>query len=103
MLAINDLVTTIYVIGVLGMYVVSMPYAEAINLASIDRYLSTIVLFSILLSGVIILNDIDRASFQLIVAQRNSASFANLQTKQVYQESTFFLAYLFKCSDVVRD
>ena len=91
MLAITDLVTTIYVIGVLGMYVVSMPYAEVINLAGIDRYLSTIVIFSILLSGVIILNDIDRASFQPIVAQRNSASFANLQTKQVYQESTFFL------------
>ena len=91
MLAITDLVTAIYMIGVLGMYVVSMPYAEAINLAGIDRYLSTIVIFSILLSGVIILNDIDRASFQPIVAQRNSASFANLQTKQVYQESTFFL------------
>ena len=91
MLAITDLVTTIYVIGVLGMYVVSMPYAEAINLAGIDRYLSTIVIFSILLSGVIILNDIDRASFQPIVTQRYSASFANLQTKQVYQESTFFL------------
>ena len=91
MLAITDLVTAIYMIGVLGMYVVSMPYAEAINLAGIDRYLSTIVIFSILLSGVIILNDIDRASFQPIVTQRNSASFANLQTKQVYQESTFFL------------
>lgn len=91
MLIVSDIIIACYVAGVLGMYVVSMPYAEAIKLAGIDRYLSTIVIFCILIAGVVILNDFDRASFEPIVAQRSSSSFANLRTKQWYQEGVLFL------------
>ncbi|MFL2019962.1 ABC transporter permease [Weissella hellenica] len=93
-LLVSDLITIMYIVGLLGMYLVSMPYSEAITLAGIDRYLSTIVIFIMLIASVVMLNDFDRASFEPNIQLRNRTAFASLRTKQIYQESTFIIFLL---------
>ena len=93
-LVVSDLITIMYIVGLLGMYLVSMPYSEAITLAGIDRYLSTIVIFIMLIASVVMLNDYDRSSFEPNIKLRNRTSFASLRTKQIYQESTFIIFLL---------
>ncbi|MFC6179520.1 hypothetical protein ACFQGR_09070 [Weissella sagaensis] len=91
MLFITNGIILLYIIGVLVMFLVSMPYNEAITLAGIDRYLSTIIVFSITTAGLVILNDCDLASFQPDILLRDAKNFASLRTKQLYQETTFIL------------
>lgn len=57
LLIYNILIIIIYPISLLIMYIFIFSPTEAINLASFSRYLSTIVIFLILLNGLILIKD----------------------------------------------
>ncbi|WP_369715234.1 hypothetical protein [Leptotrichia alba] len=57
LLIYNILIIIIYPISLLLMYIFIFSPTEAINLASFSRYLSTIVIFLILLNGLILIKD----------------------------------------------
>lgn len=73
------------------MYIVSMPYAEAILLDGSERYLSSMVILNLLLATMVLVVAMDRASFEQDVSKRGIRSFSNVITKNVYQLSSLVL------------
>lgn len=73
------------------MYIVSMPYAEAILLDGSERYLSSMVILNLLLATMMLVVAMDRASFEQDVNKRGIRSFSNVITKNVYQLSSLVL------------
>ena len=73
------------------MYIVSMPYAEAILLDGSERYLSSMVILNLLLATMVLVVAMDRASFEEDVSKRGIRSFSNVITKNVYQLSSLVL------------
>lgn len=73
------------------MYIVSMPYAEAILLDGSERYLSSMVILNLLLATMVLVVAMDRASFEEDVSKRGIRSFRNVITKNVYQLSSLVL------------
>lgn len=80
-----------YYISVFAMYIVSMPYAEAILLDGSERYLSSMVILNLLLATMVLVVAMDRASFEEDVSKRGIRSFSNVITKNVYQLSSLVL------------
>lgn len=74
-----------YYISVFAMYIVSMPYAEAILLDGCERYLSSMVILNLLLATMSLVVAMDRASFEQRIFKRNLRSFSSIITKNMYQ------------------
>lgn len=90
-LVLLDVMAGLYYGSVLAMYLVSMPYAEAIALDGLERYLSSIIVLNLLLGAVLLVRAMDLALFEQNITQRNLRSFRSLLTKNIYQFATFGL------------
>ncbi|MFL1695752.1 ABC transporter permease [Weissella kandleri] len=86
-----DISFIIYYISVFGMYIVSMPYAEAINLDGSERYLSSMVMLNMLLAGMVIVNTMDKSMFEIDIHKRGIRSYRSISTKKLYQNSGIVL------------
>lgn len=86
-----DVSFVIYYISVFGMYIVSMPYAEAINLDGSERYLSSMVMLNMLLAGMVIVNAMDTSMFEIDIKKRGIRSYQSISTKKLYQTSGIVL------------
>lgn len=80
-----DLSFVVYYLSVLAMYLVSMPYQEAIQLDGSERYLASMVVLNLLLAAIALVVAIDRAFHEQIIAHRNLRSFHSIITKNIYQ------------------
>ncbi|MCI1557628.1 MAG: ABC transporter permease [Pediococcus pentosaceus] len=81
-----------YYLSVFAMYIVSMPYSEAINLEGSERYLSSMVILNMLLATMALVVAMDRAMYEPDVSKRGIRSFKNIITKNTYQLSALVLA-----------
>lgn len=88
---IVDVLYVLYSASVLGMYLVSMPYAEAINLDGFDRYTSSVIILDIFIMGMALVYSIDKAFHEQRFEKRDLRAFSSIFTKNVYQMSSFLL------------
>lgn len=85
-LIISDAVLVLYYLGILGLYIFSMPLDEAIRLAGFERYASSIV---ILFAGVLILCatiDIENSFYYTTNEIPSYMAFKDVESKRRYQE-----------------
>ncbi|AOT56340.1 ABC transporter permease [Weissella soli] len=86
-----DVIMVAYYLSIYAMYVVSMPYPEAIVLAGFERYMSSIVVFNLLVGAMAITIAIDYAFYEPNIEQRNFYSYSSVISKQIYQWTAFIL------------
>lgn len=90
-LLLLDFVFVLYYISIFAMYLVSMPYDEAIVLAGYERYLSTIVILLLFLAGGMLVRTLDDNLYERNYVKRNLKSFHSLKNKRLYQRTAFVL------------
>jgi len=81
-----DIILVLYYAGILAMYIFSMPLAEAITLAGVERYASSIIL---LFGGAILLCmtvDIENSFTYKIGEVDSYKSYKSAKTKKLYQQ-----------------
>lgn len=82
-----------YYSGIYLMFLFSMPIDEAVRLAGIERYASSIVIFSLGLAFSAIAIEIDYSLYEKNISLRNYKSYKSLLTKKIYQYSTILLSF----------
>jgi hypothetical protein len=80
-----------YYFSVFAMYIVSMPYNEAINLDGSERYLSSMVILNLLLGAMALVVALDRAMLEQRISKRGIRTFKSMITKNTYQISALVL------------
>lgn len=68
-----DVSFLIYYGSVFAMYLVSMPYAEAIQLDALERYLSSMVILNLLLGAMVLAVVMDQAMFEQRIGRRGGS------------------------------
>lgn len=86
-----DLSFVAYYISVFTMYIVSMPYAEAIKLDGSERYLSSMVILNLLLGAMSLVVAMDKAFYEQNISKRSLRSFSSIITKNIYQITALVL------------
>ncbi|MEE6711092.1 hypothetical protein PS410_02680 [Pediococcus acidilactici] len=86
-----DLSFIVYYVSVLAMYLVSMPYKEAIHLDGLERYLSSMVVLNLFLAALAVAVAMDKAMYVQEIKKRGVRSFSSLITKNIYQFTTLAL------------
>lgn len=87
------LIILAYYSGIYLMFLFSMPIDEAVRLAGIERYASSIVIFSLGLAFSAIAIEIDYSLYEKNISLRNYKSYKSLLTKKIYQYSTILLSF----------
>lgn len=82
-----DLVVVLYYIGILGMYVYSMPESEASSLAGFDRYANSIVVLFVGALMMCATTDIQGTFHYRIGDTKAYQSYKSVITKDIYQKS----------------
>ena len=88
-----DLISLLYYFSLLGMYVLSMPYDEAITLDGFERYMSTTVVLNLFIGAITLVRVIDEVFYEQDFAERTPRNFKNLWTKNGYQLATFLVMF----------
>ncbi|WP_461219217.1 ABC transporter permease [Lapidilactobacillus salsurivasis] len=91
LLIVVDLGYLLYAVSVLAMYLVSMPYAEAIKLDGLERYLASTVILSLFVAALALAVEFDYALYEQNFAKRGLRSFRSVSTKTIYQTVSFGL------------
>ncbi|SUP52881.1 Uncharacterised protein [Weissella viridescens] len=73
----------LYYVSIYGMYILSMPRAEAVVLAGFERYLSTMIILLILLSAATLVITLDEHFKEQDFNKRDLRSFSSLPAKSV--------------------
>ena len=92
-LALIDIITIIYYIGIYAMFLFSMPTEEALYLAGFDRYASSMVIMALGLAGMFLARQIDYAFYEQRIDYRNFKSYKSIKTKKLYQYTSIFLLF----------
>lgn len=103
MLILGDIISALYYLGILMMFLFSMPVDEAIQLAGIERYASSIVILNLGLAIYALARETDYSFYEQNIELRSYRSFKSLYTKQLYQYSSIafsFFAVMFMFSEV---
>lgn len=87
--------TLVYYIGNLIMFLTAMPHDEAIRVAGYERYLSTMVIFVLGVLTITLVRQLDRAFYEQRHEYRNNHSFKNMFNKKVYQTSVMLITFFF--------
>ena len=93
-LVFTDLMIIFYYVGMLMMFLLSMPTQEALNLAGMNRYASSIVILAWGILGISLAREIDLSLFEQNIQKRNYKSFKNVSTKKIYQFSSLSIIFL---------
>src|SRR5699024_891038 len=83
-----------YYMGILLMFLFSMPTDEALQLAGFERYASSIVNLDLGMTMIFLARQIDYTLHEQTISLRNYKSFKNIQTKKIYQFSSVFLLFV---------
>ena len=86
-----DLASLLYYFSLLGMYVLSMPYSEAITLDGFERYMSTIVVLNLFIGAIALVRVIDETFYEQNLADRTPRNFQSIWTKNGYQLASFII------------
>lgn len=92
-LALINIITIIYYIGIYAMFLFSMPTEEALCLAGFGRYASSIVIMALGLAGMFLARQIDYAFYEQRIDYRNFKSYKTIKTKKLYQYTSIFLLF----------
>ncbi|MGH2016629.1 hypothetical protein [Aerococcus urinaeequi] len=93
-LALIDIITIIYYIGIYAMFLLSMPTEEALYFAGFNRYSSSMVIMALGLAGMFLARQIDYAFYEQRIDYRNFKSYKSIKTKKLYQYTSIFLLFL---------
>lgn len=88
-----DLITLLYYFSLLGMYVLSMPFAEAVTLDGFERYMSTVVVLNLFIGFMLVVYTIDETYYEQNFAKRSPRNFRSIWTKNGYQMATFLVMF----------
>lgn len=88
---IINLIYITYWLLVLALYLVSMPFEEAIILSGYDRYMSSVTILITFFLGFYIMQLIDGNMWETDRNKRSIFTFKSLRTKSYYQYSTLVL------------
>jgi len=88
-----DLITLLYYFSLLGMYVLSMPFAEAITLDGFERYMSTVVVLNLFIGMMCLVYVIDETYYEQNLSERSPRTFESIWTKNGYQLATFLIMF----------
>ncbi|GEO47730.1 hypothetical protein [Companilactobacillus kimchii] len=88
-----DIVFIVYYISLFGMYILSMPYAEAILLDGFERYMASTVILNLFIAAICLVRVIDHQQFEQNFQKRNTQSFKSALTKNIYQITTLVIAF----------
>ena len=83
----------LYDVSLLGMYLLSMPYAEAILLDGFERYRGSIVILGLYLGAMGFVRVLDATFYEQNFEKRDSRSFATIMSKNAYQLSTLVAGF----------
>lgn len=92
-LLLLDVVFILYYLSIFAMYLVSMPYDEAVVLAGFERYLSTVVILLLLWGAGMVVRTLDDNLYERNYDKRNLKSFRILRNKKIYQRTAFALLF----------
>lgn len=90
-LLLLDVMMLLYFGSLYGMYVLSMPYKEAIVLDGYERYMSSIVILCLFIGAMMLVRSMDFALYEQQFARRDLRTFHSIFTKKFYQIATFIL------------
>ncbi|MFT8751776.1 MAG: hypothetical protein ABF750_01450 [Oenococcus oeni] len=93
-LIFTDLMIISYYVGMLMMFLLSMPTQEALNLAGMNRHASSIVILAWGILGISLAREIDLSLFEQNIQKRSYKSFKNVSTKKIYQFSSLSIIFL---------
>ncbi|MFD1548525.1 ABC transporter permease [Levilactobacillus fuyuanensis] len=88
-----DLISLLYYFSLLGMYVLSMPYDEAITLDGFERYMSTIVVLNLFIGAIVLVRVIDETFYEQNFVERSPRNFQSIWTKNGYQLASFLVMF----------
>lgn len=80
-LALINIITIIYYIGIYAMFLFSMPTEEALYLDGFDRYASSMVIMALGLAGMFLARQIDYAFYEQRIDHRNFKFYKSIKTK----------------------
>lgn len=90
----SNLTILVYYIGIWLMYLVAMPADEAVVLAGLERYTSSIVIFVLGMVMMVLVREMDYALFEQNFQKRTIVSYSSLFTKRLYQNTSLALMFL---------
>lgn len=93
LLGLLDLASLLYYFSLLGMYVLSMPYDEAITLDGFERYMSTVVVLNLFIGAMALVRLIDEAFYEQNFDDRSPRNFRSIWTKNGYQFASFLVTF----------
>jgi len=88
-----DFVFIAYYGSLFGMYILSMPYTEAIVLDGFERYMSSMVILNLFIGAVALARVLDRLQFEQNFQKRDTQTFKSAATKNIYQVSTLVIGF----------
>ncbi|MFJ8451127.1 lantibiotic ABC transporter permease [Aerococcus viridans] len=92
-LALINIITIVYYIGIYAMFLFSMPTEEALYLAGFDRYASSMVIMALGLAGMFLARQIDYALYEQRIEYRDFKAYKSIKTKKLYQYTSILLLF----------
>ncbi|MCA9765902.1 MAG: lantibiotic ABC transporter permease [Carnobacterium sp.] len=89
-----DSAIVLYYVGILLMFLFSMPTDEALVLAGFDRYASSMVIFGLGVYALAMAVEMDRLFYEQSLQARTYKSFKSIKHKKAYQTSTMLLFFI---------
>ena len=83
-----DLAVVLYYVGILAMYIISMPPDEALRLAGFERYASSMILFFMGALSMRLTMDVEDSFYYQQGEHRDYRAYYNLTAKNIYQAAT---------------
>ena len=91
-LLLLDLAVVLYYVGILAMYILSMPPDEALRLAGFERYASSMILFLMGAVSMRLTMDVENSFYYQQGEHRDYRAYYNLTAKNIYQAATVMFA-----------
>ena len=91
-LLLLDLAVVLYYVGILAMYILSMPPDEALRLAGFERYASSMILFLMGAVSMQLTMDVENSFYYQQGEHRDYRAYYNLTAKNIYQAATVVFA-----------
>ena len=91
-LLLLDLAVVLYYVGILAMYILSMPPDEALRLAGFERYASSMILFLMGAVSMRLTMDVENSFYYQQGEHRDYRAYYNLTAKNIYQAATVVFA-----------
>ncbi|SMS15381.1 ABC transporter permease [Levilactobacillus zymae] len=88
-----DVMVLLYYGSLFGMYVLSMPYAEAIQLDGFERYMGSTVILALFIGAMVLVRSIDYAFYEQNFEKRDLRAFRSIVTKNAYQLGSFLMIF----------